>query len=89
MSLLWLWSLLGHKFSSWPGNFHVATGMAKKKKKKKKKFSEGRALEQHLWEGADLSVPSWALPLPDLPALAAGSFTPAAALMAWHTQRGV
>ena len=23
LSLLWLWSLMGHRFNTWPGNFHM------------------------------------------------------------------
>ena len=34
LSLLWLGSLLWHRFDSWPRNFCMATGVAKKKKKK-------------------------------------------------------
>ena len=30
LSLLWLWLLLWHKFSPWPGNFHMSWAGLKK-----------------------------------------------------------
>ena len=32
LSLLWLWSLLGHRFNPWPGELLHVTGAAKKEK---------------------------------------------------------
>ena len=38
LPLLWLRSLLWHRFGSWPGNVHMLQARPKKKKKKKREL---------------------------------------------------